>query len=121
MNADRAKAYYEQIGTGDLCSCDYCKNYIGEIRAAYPEVSSYLDRMGVDIAKPFETMPLEPDEAGYIDYPAAQYIVYGEADEFVETTIGSVTVCIAQCHPSTGIEEAHFVIELSPIRLKWRM
>ncbi len=29
-----------------------------------PEVALYLAALGVDIEKPFETLPLEPDEKG---------------------------------------------------------
>ena len=56
-------------------------------------------------------MPLEPNETGYIEYISAQYIVYGEPDDFVKTVIGSVNVDVAGVHPSTQINEAHFVIK----------
>ena len=77
--------------------------------------------LGIDIEKPFETMPLEPDETGNIEYISAQYIICGEPDNFVKTIIGSVNVDVAGAHPSTQINEAHFVIEIYPVRLKWVM
>ncbi len=79
------------------------------------------DDMDIIKTKAFETMPLEPDKSGYIDYLCAQYIVFGNPDDFAETTVGSVNVAIAEMHPSTQAEEPHFVIEASPIRLKWVM
>ena len=112
------KSYYERISNRDLCDC---QNYIREIKATYPEIAAYLFSLGIDIEKPFETMPLEPDEAGYIEYISAQYIVCGEPDDFVKTVIGSVNVDVADTHPSTQINEVHFVIEIYPVRLKWIM
>lgn len=84
-------------------------------------VAEYLFSLGVDIEKPFETMPLEPDETGCIEYISAQYIVCGEPDDFIKTVIGHVNVCVAGTHPSTQINEANFVIEVYPVRLKWVM
>lgn len=123
LNLDirKTKSYYEQISNRDLCGCAYCQNYVREIKATYPEIAEYLFSLGIDIEKPFETMPLEPDETGYIAYLSSQYIVYGEPDDFVKTVIGSVNVNVAGAHPSTQINEAHFVIEIYPIRLKWVM
>lgn len=66
-------------------------------------------------------MPLEPDKSGYIDYLCAQYIVFGNSDDFAKAKVGSVDVSIAEMHPSTQTEEPHSVIEASPIRLKWVM
>ena len=31
MDIIKTRAYYEQIKGSDLCSCDYCRNYISEI------------------------------------------------------------------------------------------
>ena len=121
LDLEGTKSYYEQISNRDLCNCAYCQNYVSEIKATYPTVAEYLFSLGIDIEKPFETMPLEPDETGHIEYISAQYIVYGEPDNFVKTVIGSVNVDIADTHPSTQINEAHFVMEIYPVRLKWVM
>ena len=121
MDIEGTKSYYDHIINRDLCDCAYCQNYVREIKVTYPKVAEYLCSLGIDIEKPFETMPLEPDEAGYIEYISAQYIVYGEPDDFVKTVIGSVNVDVSDTHPSTQINEAHFVIEIYPIRLKWVM
>ena len=121
LNLEGTKSYYEQISNRYLCDCAYCQNYVREIKVTYPKVAEYLCSLGIDIEKPFETMPLEPDEAGYIEYISAQYIVYGESDDFVKTVIGSVHVDVADTHPTAQINEAHFVIEIYPVRLKWVM
>lgn len=121
MDIERTKSYYEQISNCDLCDCAYCQNYVSEIKNTYSKVAEYLFSLGIDIEKPFETMPLEPDDMGYIEYISAQYIVYGNPYDFVKTVIGSVNVDVTGTHPSTKINETHFVIEIYPVRLKWVM
>lgn len=119
MDVEKTRAFYDGIKRTDLCGCAYCRNYVSEIRASYPALAGYLEQLGIDIEKPFETMPLEPDKAGYIEYICSQYIVCGDTDGFEKTAIDSVEVDLAACHPSTSLKEAHFVIEIYPIRLKW--
>lgn len=64
-------------------------------------------------------MPLDPDESGYIDYIGVQYIIFGCMDGFNKEIIDGVWIYPTESHPSTGINEEHFVIETSLIRLKW--
>ena len=118
MNKFKTKNYYRELNKDSLCSCDYCRNYYKEVKAAYPELSDHLAGMGVDIEKPFETRPLEPYE-GNIEYIAAQYIVIGNAADFKSEDVYGVHIGIADSHPMTDIVEEHYVIEISPIRLKW--
>ena len=35
MDIEKAKSYYNQIRSEDLCDCDYCRNNIHEVKAAY--------------------------------------------------------------------------------------
>ena len=118
MNAAKTRQYYKQLTEADLCDCEYCRNYIKEIRAAYPQLAAYLDKLGVDIEKPFEAIPIGPAK-GTMLYSGAQYVILGSADDFKETQIGSVRVFVTDSHPVTDIEEEHFVVELAPISLKW--
>lgn len=119
MDARKTKEYYAALTSDDLCQCDRCQNYIKQIKSAYPLVAEHLLSFGVDIAKPFETWPLEPDEDGYILYLDVQYVVLGSRDGFTKTEISGVGIDIAESHPATDISDAHFVIQLCPIRLKW--
>jgi hypothetical protein len=89
-----------------------------QIKADYPAVESYLASFGVDIEKPFETSPLEPDENDMLEYCGCQYIVFGNCPDTYRHKIGDVEFRVASSHPSTGIEEEHFVLEFFPIRLK---
>ncbi len=116
-NLERNRAYYAQLPFGALCDCAYCRNYYSQVKAAYPEVTAYLQRFGVDIEKPFETSPLEP-ENGYLTYCACQYIVFGSCEEDYCDKIGDVELRKADSYPDTGISESHFVLELAPITLK---
>lgn len=121
MNVEKNQKYYEHLKPTDLCQCAYCKNYAKEIRKSYPLVSKYLENMGIDIEKPFETMPLEPDEKKNIEYISAQYIAFGDIRYFKKVVISDVNIDVAILHPSTNIKENHFVIEIFPVILKWIM
>ena len=41
LDVEKAKSYYNQIRSEDLCDCDYCRNNIHEVQAAYP--TSFID------------------------------------------------------------------------------
>ena len=118
MNVERTKQYYDQLTDADICNCIYCRNYVKEIRSACPELTVYLGTLGIDIEKPFEAIPIGPAE-GVMLYSGVQYVVMGKSDDFMETSIGNARVTITDDHPMTEIEEDHFVIEISPITVKW--
>ena len=103
MKADieKTRAYYSSRGPESLCNCGYCQNYCARVKAAYLEVALYLDSLGVDIEKPFETMPLELDENGYLEYCGCQYVVFGSCPEDFTHRIGDVTFGRSDCHPNT--------------------
>ena len=100
---EKTRAYYRNLGPENICGCAYCQNYCARVKAAYPEVALYLDSLGVDIKKPFETMPLEPDENGYLEYCVCQYAVFGSCQEDFTHQIGDVTFGCSDCHPNTKI------------------
>ena len=120
MDIEKTRAFYAGLGQEDICQCAYCRNYVNLIRVSYPGIAAYLQTLGIDSEKPFETIPLEP-ENGYIDYVGGQYIVFGRSDAFSGTTIDGVNITVTTHHPHTAISEAHFVIELYPVRLRWTM
>ena len=84
----------------------------------YRDLAKYLDELGADIEKPFETIPVGP-ENGIMFYIGVQYVILGSVDDFKETSIGDLSVFITDSHPITNIKVDHFVIEISPIYLKW--
>lgn len=118
MNVEKTRAYDEDFYEEDRCPCVYCRNYEREIARAYPALRETLEEMGIDIEKPFETIPLEPVADG-IEYIGAQYIVFGEKTGFLRRRVGDVVIDLALSHPTTDLEEAHFVIEVGPVHLPW--
>ena len=86
MDIERTKQFYRELKQSDLCGCAYCRNYVKEAAKAYPAVTAYLQTLGVDIAKPFETMPLELDEDGRMPYIGPQYLVFGAEAGFAAAT-----------------------------------
>lgn len=113
--------FYETIEDETLCRCAYCENYRREVVAAYPLLTTYLRQLGVEIEKPFETMPLEVDDRGMIAYSGVQYIVCGAPEQFEACVVEDVRVTLAGVHPTTGLAMPHFVIEVYPITLPWVM
>lgn len=49
MDVEKTKAFYDQIKCTDLCKCDYCKNYVREIKVSYPTLAEYLNYFVIDI------------------------------------------------------------------------
>jgi hypothetical protein len=118
VNIEKTQNYYRSAKPEALlCDCIYCKNYYLQIKEAYPAVAAYLASLGIDIKKPFELAPLEADENGILEYVLCQYIVFGSCEGSYRHKIGDVEFRVAPYHPSTDIEEAHFVLEFGPIRL----
>lgn len=119
LDIEKTREYYKSIKPEDLCGCAYCKNYRLQIKEAYPLVADYLDALGIDIEKPLETSPLEPDEDGMIEYCVCQYIALGNAADGLVGKVGDVEVGIAASYPATDIQSEHFVIDIYSVRLKW--
>ena len=121
MNVDivKTKAYYNSIAETSLCDCAYCRNYRLQVKEVFPKVAAYFDSLGINIEKPYETSPLEPDENGMIRYCCCQYVAYGKCDPEYRHLIDDVEFRVATSYPSTGIEQEHFVIELYPVQLKF--
>lgn len=123
MNIDisKTKAYYHSISESSMCNCNYCRSYRLQVKSAYPKVAEYLGVLGIDIEKPLETSPLEPDENGILEYCCCQYIAFGKCNPEYHDRVGDVEFRIAVSYPGTGIEQEHFVIELFLIKLQYVM
>lgn len=116
MTVDKTRGFYKDFD--NICGCAYCKNYIKEIRKAYPDLEEYLDKLGIDIEKPFETMPGEP-ESGFIEYFGVEYLVIGDKKDFSKTKLGEIAIDLAKSFPDPGLDCKYYVIEVGPIKLKW--
>ena len=84
-----------------------------------PRSPNNLAGLGIDIEKPFETLPLEPDEDGYLEYCICQYVAFGKRSAEYHHRLGDVEFGLSTSHPNTGIDADHFVIDIYPIRLKY--
>ena len=118
MDIEKTREYYLNLKEEDVCDCEWCRNFITHIRKVYPDVAKYLDEMGVDIEKPYESWSLDPDENGNVLYPDVMYEIMGNSEDFVPTKIGDVDVHLATSYPYSDLKEEHFVIELSSFLLK---
>ena len=119
ISIKRAKAHYRLEAERTLCDCDSCKHYRSRIKSAYPEIASHLAKWGIAMEKPFEACPLEPDADGFLTYCVCQYIVFGTCPSAEPLQVGDVTLRLSAFHPSTGIGEAHFVLDVYPIKLQY--
>lgn len=118
MNREKTREDYRNIREEDLCDCEDCRLFYRTFASSYPEVSSYLETLGIDARKPLETMPLFRNEEGVMVYCGPQYVIMGSPGDFEKTEVGGVSFKVTDSHPYTGIDEEHFVIELSEIDLK---
>ena len=42
MDIERTKQFYRELKQSDVCDCAYCRNYVKEVKKAYPAVTAYL-------------------------------------------------------------------------------
>lgn len=119
VNISKTRAFYNSITNTSLCDCSYCSSYRLQVKSVFPEIAMYLDSFGIDIEKPLETSPLEPDENGMLEYCCCQYIVFGNCEPNYHHRIDNVEFRIATSYPNTGIQQEHFVLEFFPIKLKY--
>lgn len=120
MDFAATKQYYAQRNRADTCGCDYCQNYIDEIKATYPAFADDLASLGADVEIPFEVLlPTETDD-GHFDYYGVQYLICGTRDGFTETESNGISVRYTDSHPSAAYQGTYFVIEAGPFHLKRR-
>ena len=120
MDTEKTRLYYENKTRDNVCQCDYCQNFIDEVKGVYPEIAEYLSSLGVDIEIPFEVfLPIETED-DYMDYYGVQYLIAGNNEGFQGTEIGDISVRIAACHPDAAYKGEYFVIELGTFHIKCR-
>ena len=117
VDIERTKAYYSSLSQSELCDCDCCLLYYAKSAEAFPELSVWLHQYSADITKPFEAMSIDPDENGIVEYIGVQYVIFGACSEDFCDNVGEAEIRLAQSCPDTGIEEKHFVLEISTLRL----
>ena len=120
MDIEKTREYYRNYQRQNTCQCEYCQNLIDEIKGEYPELTFFLDSIGVDIERPFETSIPYEYKKGIWNFPYVQYLVVGNADGFREKTVNDITVSICANHPDATYKGEYFVIEFGPVYVKVR-
>lgn len=116
MNVEKTRQFYKDYD--DLCDCAYCKNYMKEVKIVYPNLDAYLDKLGIDIEKPWEILPGEVI-GGMVEYLGVQYILIGNKSDFIKAKLGGIKIHLAKSFPDPGLDCEYYVIEIHPIKLKW--
>jgi hypothetical protein len=117
VNIEKTKDYYKS--NLEVCSCVACENYINTVSQTYPELVDFLQSIGVDYRKPFETFWLENREDQSIYYEGIQYVVFGEWNQDFMYSLGNIRIFCSGTHRVTNINDKHFVIDIDDIHLKW--
>lgn len=118
VDVSKTKQYYDNLSYDNLCKCGWCVLYYSKAKQKYPDVAGWLESQGIDINKPFEAMSIDPDDNGVVEYIAVQYIVFGKYGIDYNTSVGDVSVRIAQSYPDPGVEGDYFVLEIGPMKLE---
>ena len=99
------------------CNCEMCENYYLQIKDKFPNICAFLESMNINPLKPFEL--IWDDEEEYCVYFDCQYLVFGEIEENYKEVIDEIEITQNKYfHPSTGVEEEHFILSFGPIKLK---
>ena len=117
IDIDRNKKYY--LSNPTVCTCDACQYYVKVISHYCPEIKEYLELLGIDIALPFETLWIEDYDKNELFFIEAQYIVFGKCEKDWTDVVGSHSIFKSENHPSSNLEEEHFVISITGIHLPW--
>lgn len=76
------RSYYQKHS---LCSCASCRNFYEQIRSTHPQLGTFLQRFGVDVARPDEVSSIETAES--IEYIQVAYTVCGRIEAMGEYEI----------------------------------
>ena len=82
FDPEKTREYYR---TNEICDCADCLLFRHTVRDLYPELTEYLARFGIDIARPDETGPIDLEDG--ILYSFAGYTVCGSAPEGADEEI----------------------------------
>lgn len=101
------------------CTCEVCKIFYKNIKEKYPQIVSYLEKLNIDILRPFELTWIENEENKTVEYIGCQYIVFGKCEETFTLNINDVVFeNNLHFHPSTKhINGEHFVLDFGKIVL----
>lgn len=122
FHVDRDKTS-EYNTTHSLCDCDGCQNFYKQIKGLFPELEDFLDKFGVNIAKPDEMRWYDIDN--HIQY-TPYYTVTGKIEkaDTQKMDFGNLNVVFYQSgspypYIPNGQAEPYFIVGVSMINLPW--
>lgn len=115
--------YYKNLS---LCECAACRNFYAQAKTAFPLLTDFLSKTGIDISRPDEICGLFDPAEDKMDYHMVAYTVVGKIitsgkneidiwdnDLFLSITIDDTYV------PNEQRAEAYFTVMVYGIRLPW--
>ena len=71
VDIEKTKHYYDNYD--DVCDCNACKYYTENVAEKFPNLKDFLESIGADITKPFDTSWINDDN--HIIYLSVQYVI----------------------------------------------
>nr|WP_072537270.1 hypothetical protein [Anaerococcus mediterraneensis] len=99
------------------CDCVYCKFYRSKIGKIYPEISKYLEKLAIDINKPYESSLPFLSEDNKLSYDFAWYICFGDEDGLNNIEIDGANIRKTLDYPDPGLDSQYFILEIGPLYL----
>ena len=116
VQIENTEKWYKE--ENELCQCDYCRVFRKSFRSCYGATADLLSFYGVDVTKPLEISPAEP-EGDMITYNTVQYVLKGSTNITRNHLIEGLVMHKAEAYPSYKRAENTFVIQLEGVRLPW--
>lgn len=119
IDVKRNKYFYRNFDkNNDLwCDCAYCQFYRPKIGKMYPEISNYLEKLAIDINKPYESSLPFLSADNKLSYDFAWYICFGDENEFKSFEIEGAGIKKAVDYPDPNLGGDYFILEIGPLFL----
>ncbi len=123
VDIERNKNFYRKFDkNNDLwCNCLYCRFYRSKIGKIYPEISKYLEKLSIDINKPYESSLPFLSEENKLTYDFAWYICFGDESDFKDFEIEGASIKKAVDYPDPDLGGKYFILEVGPLFLGYKL
>lgn len=108
VDIKKTKHYYDNYD--DVCDCNACKYYTENVAEKFPNLKDFLESIGADINKPFDTSWINDDN--HIIYLSVQYVIFGNWGEEDKINFDEFVITKSDNHPNTNIKGDHFVLHI---------
>ena len=111
------RRYYAREAT-EHCTCAWCRNFYQSVDARYPDLRSLLDRFGIHIEAPEESMAFSPTLCSNYYSVCGEILQWGSGDILVNGV--SVT---PETEEQSGVDVDRdgpvFFLRVGPMTLPW--